>query len=287
MTKKILITGATGYIGSHLTKKLCDYGCIVTGIDYNLNQNDISKYAEKVIYWDIRENKRITKDNYDCVIHLAARTKVSESVLFPYDFYHTNIIGTQNVIDNLEFDNFIYSSTGAAFQPETSPYAMSKRAGEDLVKLLDKFSICRFYNVSGNNGFNKFDDGHYHLIRKAAAVVNGIYDKIQIFGTDYPTRDGTTIRNYTHVDDITESVKNLVLNGPTNNIECLGNTKGYTVLEVIKMMEKVSKKSINLEMSSRRPGDSIESLLPNQSKYFKELHTLEDQCSSALENELK
>lgn len=286
MSKKILITGVTGYIGSHLSKKMCEHGYDVTGIDYNLTQNDVSKYAT-VFHWDIRENKRILNDSYDCVVHLAARTKVSESVVYPYEFYETNIFGTKNVIDNVDFDNFIYCSTGAAFQPETSPYAMSKRAGEDIVSLLDKYSVCRFYNVSGNKGFQKYDDGHYHLIRKAAAVCNGVYDKIEVYGNDYPTRDGTTIRNYTHIDDITESVKNLILNGPTNMIECLGSIKGYSVFEVLDTMQKVSNKKLNITIAKRREGDSIESLLPNQSKFFVERHSLEDQCLSALDNEIK
>lgn len=281
--KRILVTGATGYIGSHLVKKLADHGYTVTGTDFNLQQNDIKKYVTNVVDWNIHNKTKIIIQDFDAVVHLAALTKVTPSVDMPYDYYKTNIDGTHNVIQSISHDHFIYCSTGGAFRPESSPYAMSKRAGEDMMRYTKNHTICRFYNVCGNDGFKKFDDGHYHLIRKAAAVVNGLYPEIKVYGTDYSTRDGTTIRNYSHITDIVDSLVKIVDHGPTNQVECLGNTTGYTVLEVIDTMKKVSGVDFNVSYDIRRPGDLDISVLPNQSKFFTQSHTLEDQCMSALE----
>lgn len=281
---KVLVTGATGYIGSHLVKKLADGGHDVYATDFNLKQNDISKYiVGNVIPWDIRIPTFI--GTYDAVVHLAALAMVSRSVKMPATYYRTNLFGTENVLSATRTNNFVYCSTGSAFQPGSSPYAGSKRAGEDLVTLLSNYSIARFYNVCGNDGFSKFDDSHYHLVRKIAAVVNGLYPELEIFGTDYDTRDGTTIRNYTHIADIVDALYRIVEHGPTNNIECLGSTTGSSVLEVVSAMENVIDKPINKVYADRRPGEVVESVLPEVSKFFTENKSLEDICLSALEYE--
>lgn len=283
----ILVTGAAGYIGSHLVKKLADYGYQIDGLENNWCQNDITKYINKKIEQDITTLSRPVLKDYDTVFHLAAKTKVSLSVNDPLSYFNTNIIGTANVIEHCSFEHFVYASTGAAYNPNTSPYALSKKAGEDLVRLLGKHTICRFYNVSGNDGFMKFDDEYYHIVRTAAAAANKILPHVTINGNDYETPDGTTIRNYTHIKDIIDSLVRINDYGNTNNIECLGNTTGYSVLQVINAMKKVSGCDFKVLYGPRRDGDSVQSVLPNQSKFFIESNTLEDQCISALNAEIK
>ena len=285
---RLLVTGATGYIGSHFVKTAAEAGHSILAADYNLNQNDISEYTKRFFNWDIRvESKHI--HNIDKVVHIAAKTKVPESVKNPYDYYLTNVIGTANVAKSLidPVDHFIYCSTGSAFEPESNPYAGSKYAGELVAKqYCDRTSVVRFYNVSGNDGMSKFDDEYSHLIRKAAAVVNGKFDKLYIHGTDYDTRDGTCIRNYTHIKDIVDSLLRIVENDPTNDIDCLGSPNGYTVKEVIDTMRSVSNTQFEVVETSRRDGDVDISTVPYESKYFKEEKTLEDMCLDAIKYEV-
>ena len=286
MKKTVLVTGATGYIGSHVVKQLHEHGYSVTGTDYNLNQNNILPHVDDLIEWDIR-NHRSFSDHYDTVVHLAALTRVSDSVADPDSFYKTNVDATLNVIQSVNFDHFVFGSTGSAFYPSSSPYAASKAIAESVIQtLVPNFTHCRFYNVSGNDGFIKFDDERSHLIRRLAATVNGVYPDFRIFGRDYPTRDGTAVRSYVHVADIAEAIVRVVDNGPTNQIECFGTSEGYTVKEVVDAMVRVSGKTILKIYEPRRPGDVAVSTMNQPSKFFKETRSIEDQCRSALQYEV-
>ena len=297
----ILVTGATGYIGAHVVKTLCERGHTVQATDYNDEQNNIEKYCSRWFKWDIRE-KRPSAWPYSCIadiqidkiIHIAAVTKVNSSVKDPWRYYDTNINGTYNVIKEwsklkaFKFKHFIYCSTGSAFQPESNPYAMSKFAGEKVTEqMCDNYSLVRFYNVSGNDGMYKFDDEMSHLIRKAARVANRSngHPIMPLYGTDFDTRDGTCVRNYTHIKDIVDGVVRIAEAEPTNQIECLGSPEGVTVKEVIDTMKKVSNIDFPVEIEPRRDGDIAISTVPISSKFFKQSKTLEDMCSDALEYE--
>ena len=108
---KLFVTGATGYIGAHFVKVAAEAGHTVTGTDYNLRQNEIKKYCKEVISWDItKTRKTLATETYDKVIHIAAQTKVPNSVKNPYLYYLTNTIGTKNVIDRAPCEHFIYLS---------------------------------------------------------------------------------------------------------------------------------------------------------------------------------
>lgn len=283
---KILVTGATGYIGAHFVKTAALHGMQVVATDFNWNQNNIKKWCDEVIDWDFRKPAGMRRE-FDKVVHIGAMGKVPLSVKNPWLYYETNVVGTRNVIDFVDCDHFIYCSTGSAFSPQTSPYAATKHGGELLTKqFFDKSSIVRFYNVSGNDGYNKFDDEYSHLIRKAAAVANGKFDTLYVYGTDYDTRDGTCVRNYTHVYDIVESLYRITDNQPTGVVDCLGVPEGTTVKEAISTMANVSGSNLHVVEGPRRDGDIVTSTVPTQSIYFKQTRSLEDICEDALRHEV-
>lgn len=292
---KVLVTGATGYIGAHVVKALYDRGHEIIATDFNNDQNDIKKYCEHYYDWDIREKRpdtypqvSVNDVGVEKVVHIAAVTKVGPSVKTPWNYFSTNTVGTKNVMDAYPNKHFIYCSTGSAFQPESNPYAASKWAGELITKeLCKKYSLVRFYNVSGNDGMYKFDDDVTHLVRKAAKVANrnNNHPFMPIFGVDYNTRDGTCIRNYTHVSDIVDSLIRIVESDPTNSIECLGSPKGTSVKEIIEIMKKVSGIDFKVVIEPPRDGDIEISTVPYASKFFKENKTLENICEDALKFE--
>jgi len=290
---RILVTGATGYIGAHVCDALHYSGHNVIGTDYNTNQNDISSVVDDFFEWDIREPLSKSWLKIDKVVHIAAMTKVPNSVKNPYDYYMTNAIGTKNVIDLVDSKHMIYCSTGSAFDPVANPYAGSKYAGELITKQFhpDNHTIVRFYNVSGNDGMLKYDNDVSHLIRKAARVVNSVLSNsaesevMNIYGTDYDTRDGTCIRNYTHITDIVNGIVDIVYAKPTNKIECLGSPDGTSVKEVIDTMNRVSGIELNQKVMPRREGDVAISVVPEYSPFFKQTKTLDDMCRDALEVE--
>lgn len=292
--KKILVTGATGYIGSHLIKALAynrsDYSVYAT--DFNLEQNDISKFLKTpVLKYDIRESEIQDFEfiKFDTVIHLAAKTSVSRSMIDPALYMRTNILGTENVIKNFctEKTHFVYCSTGAAENPQSCPYALSKHGGEMIARTLPNYSICRLYNVSGNAGLFKFDNDYSHLIRKLAATVVGHFSQIQIHGNNYDTPDGTTIRHYTHVSDIVNALVRVIDNGPTNKIHYFGSQYPLSILQVIEAMEKVSGFEIPKTIGPAREGDIPISSYPRADTdgFFKETFTIEQQCLSAINAE--
>lgn len=279
---KIAVIGATGYIGSHLSYQLKKRNYIVDGFDINLNQNQID-FVDSLIQYDIR-NKRKFATKYDCIILLAAKTKVHHSVQNPFSYYETNILGTKNVLNSFTTNHIIFASSGSAFNPDASPYARSKRAAEDvIIEHGTPYTNLRFYNVSGNDGFHKYDEERYHLIRRAAATANGIYNSMNIYGDDYDTTDGTCIRNYTHINDIVGGIINSIHNGPMNTpYECLGNTTGYSVKQVIDTIKNISGVDFPVFVQPRRLGDVAKSVVPESSSLFTENYSLEDQCRSAL-----
>lgn len=269
---KILITGNSGYIGSHLTQILKlknDFN--IHGLDKNFPLISVDNFIQQDIratgYWEIQEE-------YDCVIHLAAEVAVSRSVDNPILYYTTNTLGTLNVLTNIKTKRFIHASTGSA-GPMNNPYGISKRAAEEIVAQYCKdsnipFTIFRFYNVTGTDGIDPTNpDGlMWNLI---AAKRTGIFN---LYGDDYNTKDGSAVRDYTHVNEICQSVIKAI-DQSTNQIENLGHGVGTTVKEMIDLFKKANDCDFEVNVCSRRPGDLEKSVLDNPSTFMQKLYTME------------
>lgn len=256
--KKILITGASGYIGSELVKtlRICHTLDINGSVDFNI---------------DIRNEFKIDEE-YDTVIHLAAKVQVGESVKDPLLYYDTNINGTINVLKGIKTKHFILASTGAAENP-TSPYALSKVASEQIViqhceQNNIPYTIFRFYNVIGGNPTNP--DGLFFALKRAIDT-----QTFNLYGTNYNTPDRTAIRDYVHVEEICESIKSSISN-PSNSIERLGHGKGNSVRQIVDMFKSVNGVVFNVIDCDRRSGDLECSVLTNVSRYMVNKYAIEE-----------
>lgn len=260
MNSKILVTGSNGYIGHHLIKKLGDVDCL-----------DIKGNPTYSI--DIKNNFNIKK-SYDCVIHLAAKVQVGESVQNPWLYYDTNINGTVNVLNNIKTKNFIFASTGAV-EYMNSPYALSKKVCEEIIQQYCLFknipyTIFRFYNVIGCDGNEPTNpDGLFYALIKAMDT-----KQFNIYGNDYNTKDGTCIRDYVHVNEICDAIiKSIRL--PSNKIESLGHGKGYSVLTIVNKFKKINNVDFKVNFVNRRAGDIEISVLKNTSSYLSNTYTID------------
>ncbi len=270
--KKILITGCSGYIGSHLSKMLAnDYE--VHGLDIEEPQAPLNEFYR----CDINRQFVIPNDiEYDSVIHLAALVRVGESEQIPIKYYITNLNGTMNVINKIKTKNFIFASTGAA-QDCSSAYGISKRAAEDVVREYctkhkqQDYTIFRFYNVIGNDGYEPTNpDGLMYNLIKARTT-----KEFTIFGDDYNTSDGTCVRDYVHVNEICDALKQSI-EKPSNSIECLCHGIGMTVIEIVNMFKEVNNIDFEVKVGPRRKGDIESSVLANVSPYMRNLYYMEE-----------
>lgn len=269
--KKILITGNSGYIGSHLCKMLeNDYE--VHGLDIRDPQHPVTEFHKLDI------NRLFNVDiEYDAVIHLAALVNVSESERIPIQYYITNVNGTMNVINKIKTKNFIFASTGAAELCE-SAYGISKRAAEDVVREYctqhrpTPYTIFRFYNVIGTDGYQHTNpDGLMYNLVKAMDT-----DEFTIFGKDYEeSTDGTAVRDYVHVNEICYALK-LAIEKPANGVESLGHGIGHTVREIVNKFQEVNKTFFNIKYGPRRKGDAAVSVLKDVSKYMANMYSMDE-----------
>jgi UDP-glucose 4-epimerase len=272
--KKILITGCSGYIGSHLCK-LLENEYEIHGLDVKEPQVPIKKFYQV----DITRLFTIPDQTepYDAVIHLAALVNVGESEQIPMRYYFTNLNGTTNVMNKIPAKNFIFASTGAAVGC-TSAYGISKRAAEDCVREMCtvhkpmNYTIFRFYNVIGSDyGIKPTNpDGLMYNLMKARDT-----DEFTIFGTDYrESWDGTAVRDYVHVMEICTALK-LAIETPSNKVESLGHGIGHTVREMVDIFQRVNDTNFNVKDGPRRKGDLPSSVLEEPSPYMVELYTID------------
>ena len=285
---KVLVTGASGYIGSHVCKLLKEKGHTVIGWDTEIHgeTNDVKEFCDE--YYNVDVTGQYAGGVYDAIVHLAGRSVVPDSLKEPAEYYRVNVGGTANLLSMTTTPHVIFASTSSAWEM-ASPYARSKVAAEDVIKeKADGYTIFRFFNVSGTDGVHRQLGAPTHLIRVAAMVASEKIPDLKIFGTDYDTRDGTCIRDYIHVVDLAGAIVTAVEQGPANTpYECLGSNVGYSVREVIDTMQKVTGKQLNIIEAPRREGDAVSSVVDNLSEHVALTKTIEDMCNDQYELELR
>lgn len=283
---KILITGGAGYIGSHVNKRLYEHGYETIVIDNLSRGNKNSVCFGSFFNGDIgnkKDLKAIFENNIiDGIIHFAALTDVGESVSNPAIYYHNNVTNTLNLLNfALEYHvkAFVFSSSAAIFGiPQKqfvdeehpcipiNPYGQTKLMIENILENYDRAyglkSCClRYFNAAGGD-----PEGHIKLFPRKEnnlipRLLNSLRNPSQIFtlyGTDYPTEDGTCIRDYIHVFDLADAHIKGLERLLKNNISCaynLGNGSGFSVKAVIEAVEKVTCCKLNIIEGEKRPGD--------------------------------
>ena len=298
----ILVCGGAGYIGSHVTRALIDSGEEVIVLD-NLQTGHVDAVHKKakLVLGDLRDDEfmeRVFKDNkIDGVIDFAAFSLVGESVEEPLKYFENNFYGTLCLLKAMKKYNvnkIVFSSTAATYgEPEnipilesdatfpTNPYGESKLAVEKMLKWCDKaygikYTALRYFNVAGAHPTGEIGEDHSpesHLIPIILQVALGKREHIGIYGDDYPTADGTCIRDYIHVMDLADAhilALKILNNGGESEIFNLGNGEGFSVKEVIEVARKVTKHPIPAIVSPRRAGDPAK-LVASSDKAMKEL----------------
>ena len=282
----ILITGGCGYIGTHLSKLMSEYDIII----YDDLKNGTTYMNKNLIYKgcisDIKKlNFIFNKHKFDTVIHLAGLALVSESVADPQYYYSNNVLGSielLNICVKYGIKNFIFSSSCTvygnisqknklikeeSFKNPINPYGNTKLVFEYILKDYAKkynfnYGILRYFNVCGSDP--ELDIGEYHKEEKRIIpiLIKSCLDEnkqINIYGNDFDTIDGTAIRDYTHVCDISSAhIKVLkYLNINNKSITCnIGNGQGYSIKQLINLIQEISNKKINYQIKDRRGGDS-------------------------------
>lgn len=300
---KFLITGGAGYIGSHAVVELLDKGHDVIVID-NLETGHEEFLDKRAVFYnaDLRDISSIDnvfkKEKIDIVMHFAAYIKVGESVSNPLKYYRNNTFGIINLLEcmkNHSVKNIIFSSTAAVygevdgsvkvdekFKVEPiNPYGMSKAMSERIISDSAeaygiKYVIFRYFNVTGAHekyNIGQLGDGITALTSRILDVAIGKQDKLLVFGNDYPTKDGTGVRDYIHVKDLVNAhiLAALNLDKFNNCVYNLGNGNGFTVFEMIEAAEKVTGCKVAYEVVKRRDGDPA-SVVADSSKIKEELH---------------
>ncbi len=283
----ILVTGGAGYIGSHCVRELLRQGFDVAVVD-NLQTGHETAVDPRAKFFkgDIRDAKFLNQVFSTCpieaVIHFAANSLVGVSMTDPLGYFDNNVYGTQvllSAMNDAGVDKIVFSSTAAVYgeanvdvitedcptQP-TNPYGETKLTMEKMLKWCDKaygirYTALRYFNVAGADPEGNIGEDHRpetHLIPIILQIPLGKREAISVFGNDYPTPDGTCIRDYIHVCDLAAAhvlALRRLMAGGESEVFNLGNGQGFSVLEMIEAARRVTGHSIPAIIAPRRPGD--------------------------------
>ncbi len=284
---KIFVTGGAGYIGSHIVFELCDAGHEVTIYDdMSLGREEnIDNRAKFVLGSTLDKQqlvKTLSKAKFDAVIHLAAWKAAGESMVKPEKYAENNIFGSMNLLNAVTdagIKNFVFSSTAAVYgfpcylpMDEKHPvnpanyYGYTKVFVEDNLKWYSQlkglnYAVLRYFNAAGYDVKGRItgkEKNPNNLLPIIMETASGMRDKVQVYGNDYDTIDGTGVRDYIHVNDLAVAhvlaLKYLVENNK-NLIVNLSTERGYSVLETINKAKEITGKEIPYQIVSRRDGD--------------------------------
>jgi UDP-glucose 4-epimerase len=280
---KALVTGGAGYVGSVVAAQLLDAGHEVVVLD------DLSRGHAKAIppgaghvAVSLNDGDALGEPlaaGFDAVLHFAALSLVAESVEHPERYWSNNVGGTRNLLDAMRehgVQRLVFSSTAATYgEPETIPitedqspapvnaYGASKLAVDLMIRDECRAhglaaASLRYFNVAGaSRRLGEDHEPETHLIPLVLQAASGVRDHITVFGTDYPTRDGTAVRDYIHIEDLGQAHLLALerLESGTHHVVNLGTGDGYTVREVIEAARNVTGQEIPMRDEDRRPGD--------------------------------
>lgn len=283
----LLITGGAGYIGSHMALRLLELGeDVVVLDDLSAGRRALVPAGARLVVGDVGDKEGLGEllgnHRIDGVIHFAGSIIVPESVAVPLRYYLNNTVNSRTLIEacvQFGVPHFIFSSTAAVYgEPERSPvtergalkpinpYGRSKLMTEWMLEDAARahgldYVALRYFNVAGadpKGRSGQVSPKATHLIKTACEVATGKREQLEIFGTDYPTRDGTCIRDYIHVTDLVEAhvaaLEHLRQGGPSDVFNC-GYGRGCTVLEVVAALGRVLGRGIPVVHADRRSGD--------------------------------
>ncbi len=285
-SKNILVVGGAGFIGSHMVLALLEAGYSPVVLDNLCKGHRESVIDAPLMVGDMADtevlNELFAKYSFSAVMHFASYIEVGESVAKPLMYYQNNVAATINLLEAMQrhkVKHFIFSSTAAVygepnFTPITeghaklplNPYGKSKWMVEEILQDVAKssdlqFAILRYFNAAGADPKGRLREKHEpesHLIPLILQVANNQREDIKIFGRDYPTPDGTCLRDYVHVTDLCVAhvlALEALLAGRKSLVANLGTGKAHSVLEVIQAAEKVTGKKIKVTDAERRAGD--------------------------------
>lgn len=293
----VMVTGGAGYIGSHAVLALLDAGWrvvvvdnLVTGFDWAVDPR--AKLVVANVADDDKVRAAIRDHNVTAIMHFAGSVVVPESVSDPLKYYRNNTAASRSLIESAVANgvrHFIFSSTAATYgipevvpvredspQRPINPYGMSKLMTEHMLRDVAaahplNFAALRYFNVAGADPQGRSGQstaGATHLIKVAVEAATGKRDGVSVFGTDFATRDGTGVRDYIHVSDLAaahvDALELLVADPDKSHFLNAGYGRGYSVLEVLDAVDRVTNMKIERRLEGRRAGDPDELVSDNR-----------------------
>jgi len=286
MSEKILVCGGAGYIGSHMVRLLVEHGFDVVVFDDLSTGHREAVQGARLVEGDVRDRRVLDvlfgEYRFDAVIHFCAKSLVGDSVQQPLAYYDNNVAGSISLLQAMQrhgVAKLVFSSTAAIFGEPVSdsideshptqpvnPYGQGKLMVERMLADACAASglravALRYFNAAGasmEGGIGESHDPETHLIPNVLKAAAGSGQRLKVFGDDYPTRDGTCIRDYIHVDDLARAhLAALEFMAREDGFHAfnLGSGQGFSVLEVIQTAGRVAGSAVPYDVTERRPGD--------------------------------